>query len=63
MEPGQGSHGRTRGQVTAIRGECELGDRQVEAVVTQTKGPGKRSAEKAFKGKMRYLESGSRRCK
>lgn len=63
MEPGWGSHGRTRGQATAIRGECELGDRQVEAVVTQTKGPGKRSAEKAFKGKMRYLESGSRRCK
>lgn len=47
----------------AIGGECGLEDRQVETVVTQTKGPAKRSVEKAFRGKMRYVESGSRRCK
>lgn len=43
-----------------IREECGLGDRQMEIVVTQTKGPAKRSEEKAFRGKMRYVESESR---
>lgn len=34
-----------------IREECESGERQVEVMVTPTKGPAKRSEEKASVGR------------
>lgn len=45
VKEGQGGHS------PAIREECESGERQVEIVVTQTKGPAKRPEEKGSVGR------------
>lgn len=45
----------------AIEEEWGSGERQMEIVVTKTMGPAERSKEKAFRGKMRYIENESRR--
>lgn len=47
----------------AIGEEWKSGERQMEIVVTQIMGPAERSEKKAFRGKMRYTESESRRYK
>ena len=62
-EPGQGSQERTRGLLPSLWGRVRVRRKANTYHGHKDYGSHRRSEEKAFTEKMRYIENGSRRYK